>query len=108
MVVEFAPYGNLRQFLRDRRPFEYPQSRPSSRGPSLTIRDFVFFALQIARGMEYLGNRKVSLYFRRFEPNKNPLKGKTSHLWPPNFKKNTPYVKPMKATLRPILLYELQ
>ncbi|XP_068745538.1 fibroblast growth factor receptor 2-like isoform X2 [Montipora capricornis] len=58
VVVEFAPYGNLRQFLRDRRPFEYPQSRPSSRGPSLTIRDFVFFALQVARGMEYLGNRK--------------------------------------------------
>ena len=59
IVVEFAPYGNLRQFLRDRRPSEYQQSRPSSCGPSLIIRDFVSFAFQIAKGMEYLGTRKV-------------------------------------------------
>ncbi|XP_068745558.1 fibroblast growth factor receptor 2-like [Montipora capricornis] len=58
VVVEFAPYGNLRQFLRDRRPSEYQQSRSSSSVPSLTIRDFVSFAFQIARGMEYLGTRK--------------------------------------------------
>ena len=62
MVVEFAPYGNLRQFLRDRRPSEYQQSRSSSSVPSLTIRDFVSFAFQIARGMEYLGTRKVGIF----------------------------------------------
>ena len=59
VIVEFAPHGNLRQFLRERRPSEYQHSRQSYSGPSLTIRDFVSFAFQIARGMEYLGTRKV-------------------------------------------------
>lgn len=59
VVVEFAPHGNLRQFLRERRPSEYQHSRQSYSGPSLTMRDFVSFAFQIARGMEYLGTRKV-------------------------------------------------
>ncbi|XP_015756865.1 PREDICTED: fibroblast growth factor receptor 2-like isoform X2 [Acropora digitifera] len=59
VVVEFAPFGNLRQFLRERRPSEYQQARSSgSGGSSLTIRDFVSFAFQIARGMEYLGTKK--------------------------------------------------
>ncbi|KAL9983806.1 hypothetical protein ACROYT_G006036 [Oculina patagonica] len=58
VVVEFAPHGNLRQFLRERRPSEYQHSRQSYSGPSLTMRDFVSFAFQIARGMEYLGTRK--------------------------------------------------
>lgn len=59
VIVEFAPHGNLRQFLRERRPSEYQHTRPNSSGPSLTVRDFVSFAFQIARGMEYLGTRKV-------------------------------------------------
>lgn len=59
VVVEFAPHGNLRQFLRERRPSEYQHTRQSYSGPSLTMRDFVSFAFQIARGMEYLGTRKV-------------------------------------------------
>jgi len=59
VIVEFAPHGNLRQFLRERRPSEYQHSRQSYSGPSLTIRDFVSFAFQISRGMEYLGTRKV-------------------------------------------------
>lgn len=58
VVVEFAPHGNLRQFLRERRPSEYQQHTLSPSGPSLTMRDFVSFAFQIARGMEYLGTRK--------------------------------------------------
>ncbi|XP_020606914.1 fibroblast growth factor receptor 2-like isoform X4 [Orbicella faveolata] len=58
VIVEFAPHGNLRQFLRERRPSEYQHSRQSYSGPSLTVRDFVSFAFQIARGMEYLGTRK--------------------------------------------------
>lgn len=58
VIVEFAPHGNLRQFLRERRPSEYQHTRPNSSGPSLTVRDFVSFAFQIARGMEYLGTRK--------------------------------------------------
>lgn len=59
VIVEFAPHGNLRQFLRERRPSEYQHSRQSYSGPSLSVRDFVSFAFQIARGMEYLGTRKV-------------------------------------------------
>lgn len=58
VVVEFAPHGNLRQFLRERRPSEYQQLTLGPSGPSLTMRDFVSFAFQIARGMEYLGTRK--------------------------------------------------
>lgn len=58
VVVEFAPHGNLRQFLRERRPSEYQQHTLSHSGPSLTMRDFVSYAFQIARGMEYLGTRK--------------------------------------------------
>ena len=59
VVVEFAPHGNLRQFLRERRPSEYQQHTLGHSGPSLTMRDFVSYAFQIARGMEYLGTRKV-------------------------------------------------
>ncbi|XP_067037569.1 fibroblast growth factor receptor 2-like isoform X3 [Acropora muricata] len=58
VVVEYAPFGNLRQFLRNRRPSEYKEKRSCSCDCSLTIRDFVSFALQIAEGMEYLGKRK--------------------------------------------------
>ncbi|KAK3704761.1 hypothetical protein QZH41_009758 [Actinostola sp. cb2023] len=53
VVVEYAPHGNLRQFLRERRPSEYHRSRLS-----LTIRDFISFCFQISRGMEYLSSKK--------------------------------------------------
>ncbi|XP_031562081.1 fibroblast growth factor receptor 2-like isoform X2 [Actinia tenebrosa] len=62
VVVEFAPHGNLRQFLRERRPSEYHRSRSDSSGsssqPSLTIRDFISFCFQISRGMEFLSSKK--------------------------------------------------
>ena len=52
VVVEYAPNGNLRQFLKDRRPTrEYTTS--------LTLKDLVSFVYQIARGMEYLSSKKV-------------------------------------------------
>lgn len=51
VVVEYAPNGNLRQFLKDRRPTrEYTTT--------LTLKDLVSFAYQIVRGMEYLSSKK--------------------------------------------------
>lgn len=51
VVVEYAPNGNLRQFLKDRRPTrEY--------STTLTLKDLVSFAYQILRGMEYLSSKK--------------------------------------------------
>ena len=52
VVVEYAPNGNLRQFLRDRRPTREYQT-------TLTLMDLVSFAYQIVRGMEYLSSKKV-------------------------------------------------
>lgn len=72
MVIEYAKFGNLRQFLRDRRPThgefidtstEEDSSADGEKRPSeeaITLSDLVSFAFQIARGMEYLESNKVS------------------------------------------------
>lgn len=62
MVVEYASQGNLREYLRARRPvgLEYwSGTRQASLG-SLEIRELVSAAYQVARGMAYLASRKVS------------------------------------------------
>ncbi|KAH9284571.1 Fibroblast growth factor receptor 2 [Echinococcus granulosus] len=53
MLVELAPYGNLRDFLMDRRPRAGQKviNQPLSR---LSTRHLVSFGLQVARGMDYL------------------------------------------------------
>ncbi|CAG5121232.1 unnamed protein product, partial [Candidula unifasciata] len=69
VIVEFAPYGNLRDFLKTHRPpgpsdpptsTEYEQPILSCNGElkTLTQKDLISFAFQVARGMEYLSSKQ--------------------------------------------------
>ncbi|XP_015603396.1 fibroblast growth factor receptor homolog 1 isoform X2 [Cephus cinctus] len=61
VVVEFAPHGNLRDFLRDHRPssgYEPTIGQEMKERKTLTQKDLVSFAYQVARGMEYLASRR--------------------------------------------------
>lgn len=61
MIVECAAKGNLREFLRARRPPGpdlSPDGLRSSEGP-LSFPALVSCAYQVARGMQYLESRKV-------------------------------------------------
>ncbi|XP_018565011.1 fibroblast growth factor receptor homolog 1-like isoform X2 [Anoplophora glabripennis] len=60
VVVEYAPYGNLRDFLRQHRPssgYEQPLGEKTEK-KTLTQKDLVSFAYQVAKGMEYLASRR--------------------------------------------------
>lgn len=62
VVVEYAPYGNLRDFLRQHRPssgYEPALGQDVKEKKTLTQKDLVSFAYQVARGMEYLASRRV-------------------------------------------------
>ena len=64
VVVEYAPHGNLRDFLRQHRPssgYEPAIGSDLKEKKTLTQKDLVSFAYQVARGMEYLASRRVSL-----------------------------------------------
>ncbi|XP_064629948.1 fibroblast growth factor receptor 2-like isoform X2 [Lineus longissimus] len=70
VVVEFAPYGNMRDFLRERRPsgsgYEVPITLEQNHKLQdindekrcLTYKDLVNYAYQVARGMEYLASKQ--------------------------------------------------
>lgn len=56
VVVEYAPNGNLRSYLRERRPLLNYQRAFNLE--TLSIRDLASFAYQVARGMQYLASMK--------------------------------------------------
>jgi len=61
VIVEFAPHGNLRDFLREHRPslgYEPTIGQEPKERKTLTQKDLVSFAYQVARGMEYLASKK--------------------------------------------------
>jgi len=65
VIVEYAAYGNLREFLRQRMPLDViqPVLHESifydDQEITLTYKSLVSFAYQVARGMEYLASKKV-------------------------------------------------
>ena len=64
VVVEYAPHGNLRDFLRRHRPstgYEPAIGIDLKEKKIRTQKDLFSFAYQVARGMEYLASRRVSL-----------------------------------------------
>lgn len=68
VIVEYASKGNLREYLRARRPhgMEYCYNPDQVPVESMSIKDLVSCAYQVARGMEYLASKKVLLIFCDF------------------------------------------
>lgn len=76
LIVEYAKYGNLRDYLRRKRPdghvlpaslqndediqSSYKQDDNDELIRSLTTIDLIIFCLQTASGMEYLHSQKVN------------------------------------------------
>ncbi|XP_072122560.1 fibroblast growth factor receptor 1-like isoform X5 [Mobula birostris] len=60
VIVEFASKGNLREYLRARRPpgMEYCYNPTHVPVEQLSFKDLVSCAYQVARGMEYLASKK--------------------------------------------------
>ncbi|XP_023173641.2 fibroblast growth factor receptor homolog 1 [Drosophila hydei] len=63
VIVEYAPHGNLKDFLYKNRPLSKEQLDSSQSAPPapqhvITEKDLVKFAHQIARGMDYLASRR--------------------------------------------------
>lgn len=62
VIVEYAPHGNLREFLCERQAVcddvEHQQNLPL---PALTYKDLLSFSFQVARGLEYISSQMVNI-----------------------------------------------
>ena len=56
LIMEYCRYGNLRQFLKLRRPVVPSKPAPVEQ---LTLFDLTSFCLQVAKGMDFLSSKKV-------------------------------------------------
>lgn len=63
VIIEYCPHGNLLDFLRKRREiFEAKWTTPTEHADeTFTTIDLYICALQVARAMEFLASRRVSL-----------------------------------------------
>lgn len=60
VIVEYAPHGNLKDFLKKNLAMADYNSMNTQH--LLTEKDLTSFAFQVARGMEYLASRRVSIF----------------------------------------------
>lgn len=77
VVVEYAPHGNLRDFLRQHRTssgYEPAIGIVEKEKKTLTQKDLVSFAYQVARGMEYLASRRVRCFVSQIVVIKHNIK----------------------------------
>lgn len=75
MIVEFAAKGNLREYLRARRPPTPDYTFDITKMPEeqLSFKDLVSCVYQVARGMEYLESKRVrAAWPKRLCPLTNP------------------------------------
>ena len=63
VIIEYCSNGNFLQFLRNRRDIYETEWKGVSKDPNvqLTMTDLVVAAYQVARGMEFLASRLVSI-----------------------------------------------
>lgn len=78
VIVEYAAKGNLREYLRARRPpgMEYSYDINHVPEEQMTFKDLVSCTYQLARGMEYLASQKASAAACSRAGGRVPLDGK--------------------------------